>query len=168
MPTITRRFEWDAAHRVLNHESKCKNLHGHRYSAEVTVSTPELDAIGRVVDFGVLKSIIGKWIDDHWDHNILLNSEDPLFAFRGSMTSMRHAGIFGAIFGDKEPFDFRGMNLLEGSKGINPTAEVIAECLFGVCRKLLPKEISVVRIRVYETPNCWADFPSLVGPERYE
>ena len=34
MITCTRRIEFDAAHRILNHESKCKMLHGHRYVVE--------------------------------------------------------------------------------------------------------------------------------------
>ena len=34
---ITTRMEFDAGHRIPNHKSVCKNLHGHRYAIEVTV-----------------------------------------------------------------------------------------------------------------------------------
>jgi 6-pyruvoyltetrahydropterin/6-carboxytetrahydropterin synthase len=73
---IKRRLEWDAAHRVLRHESKCATLHGHRYIALVTCSAPELDACGRVIDFGVVKEVVGLWIDDNWDHTTLVNRDD--------------------------------------------------------------------------------------------
>ena len=33
---ITRKLEFDAGHRVMNHESKCATCHGHRYVLEVT------------------------------------------------------------------------------------------------------------------------------------
>ena len=61
--TCTRKLEFDAAHRVMEHESKCRHLHGHRYVAEVTVATSELDGLGRVLDFGLLKTELGGWID---------------------------------------------------------------------------------------------------------
>ena len=35
---ITRRLEFDAGHRIPNHTSQCKHLHGHRYALEVTLS----------------------------------------------------------------------------------------------------------------------------------
>ena len=59
----TRRLEFDAAHRVLRHESKCATLHGHRYRVDIEVSAPKPDSAGRAVDFSVLKTIIGGWID---------------------------------------------------------------------------------------------------------
>jgi 6-pyruvoyl-tetrahydropterin synthase len=31
MPQCTRVMTFDAAHRVLRHESKCASLHGHTY-----------------------------------------------------------------------------------------------------------------------------------------
>lgn len=60
---IMRKFEFDYAHRVLGHESKCKHLHGHRGVAEVIVSSPGLDSLGRIIDFGIVKQRVGKWID---------------------------------------------------------------------------------------------------------
>ena len=38
--TCTRRIEFDAAHRVMEHESKCRHLHGHRYAIEATFAQP--------------------------------------------------------------------------------------------------------------------------------
>ena len=139
MPVITRRFEWDSGHRVLRHESKCRHLHGHRYVAEISIRSPDLDPLGRVVDFGVVKQVIGRWIDDHWDHNMLLNSEDPLCHFVCEVEHDRQAYLFLRR---------------------NPTAEVIAEELFRKSQVLLVGhvDLEVVRVRIFETPNCWADY----------
>lgn len=75
---ITRRFEFDSAHRVLQHESKCRHIHGHRYKLELTLRCPNLDKLGRVLDFSEVKRAFGDWIDRYWDHNVLLNPDDPL------------------------------------------------------------------------------------------
>ena len=75
---ITRKIEFDAGHRVYGHEGKCAHLHGHRYVAEITVQAEELDGIGRVIDFGAVKKVMKEWIDMCWDHNTLLNADDPL------------------------------------------------------------------------------------------
>jgi 6-pyruvoyltetrahydropterin/6-carboxytetrahydropterin synthase len=137
MITVTKRLEWDAGHRLVNHESLCKNLHGHRYAAEITVQALQLDAVGRVIDFGVIKQRVGEWINTHWDHGLLLKFDDPL------VTAWP-----GALEGNKTYF-FNN----------NPTAEVIAETLAKVCDNLLGgDQITIVKVRVYETPTCWADY----------
>ncbi len=53
--SCTRRIEFDAAHRVMRHEGKCKHLHGHRYALEATFSASGLDALGRVIDFAAFQ-----------------------------------------------------------------------------------------------------------------
>ncbi len=136
---ITRRLEFDAGHRVLGHEGMCACIHGHRYVAEITVTAPALDQIDRVIDFGVIKKRVGEWINWRWDHNLLLNDQDPLWQLPNLVE----------LNNGKVPFIF---------KGENPTAEVIAKHLFGICESLLP-ELDVVSVRIYETPNCWADYP---------
>ena len=77
MITCTRRIEWDAMHRIPLHESKCRAFHGHRYAAEITCHVPQLDALGRVIDFGVVKQTVGGWVDAHWDHTAILMRDDP-------------------------------------------------------------------------------------------
>jgi hypothetical protein len=44
-----------------------------------------------------------------------------------------------------------------------PTAEHLARYIFEQARELLPSSIAVVRLRLYETPNGWADYPALGG-----
>jgi 6-pyruvoyl tetrahydropterin synthase/QueD family protein len=75
--TATRRFQFCAGHRVHQHESKCRNLHGHNYVVLITARgiNSELDALGRVVDFSVLKQM-SFWCEEHWDHGFILKEND--------------------------------------------------------------------------------------------
>jgi len=137
MITCTRRVEFDAAHRVTEHESKCKMLHGHRYVVEATFSAQGLDNIGRVIDFGVIKERLGRWIDDNWDHNTILCEQDK------DLGSAIESQLSQKIFYLQK----------------NPTAENMAEYLLEiVCKRIFPEEgLRCDRIRLYETPNCYAD-----------
>lgn len=148
MITITRKLEWDAGHRVLNHEGRCRHLHGHRYVAELTVGANALDSLGRVIDFSVLKTKVGKWIDDYWDHNLILHPQDPLVSMW--QTARDHPESREAeVFGGKEPY------ILD----CNPTAENIAAALFLVADMMLQGHgIKVFKVRIWETPNCYADY----------
>jgi len=136
-PSVTRKLEFDAAHRVMNHESKCATLHGHRYVVEVTAEAMQLDEIGRVIDFSVLKQKIGTWIDAFWDHTTIVFVDD--------------VEVLTALLKlprNKDPF----------VTGWNPTAENMAEFLLKKCPELLNDSgVKVTKIRIYETPNCWAD-----------
>src|SRR5260363_127088 len=37
MLTITRQLAFDAGHRIPDHQSRCRNLHGHRYVLDITL-----------------------------------------------------------------------------------------------------------------------------------
>lgn len=135
---MTRKLEFDAGHRVPLHESKCKTPHGHRYVAEITIRAPDLCEKGFVLDFGIVKQIVGTWIDKNWDHTMIYQLGDEC------MEGMEKACTDGkAWFG--VPFA--------------PTAENLSKYLFEVATDLLADERVVVeRVRLYETPNCWADW----------
>ncbi len=74
MFTVTKRFDFSAAHQLPEHDGKCRNLHGHNYYFEVSVSSKELVAggpqRGMVVDLGIL-SAIGKKYSSLHDHTFL-------------------------------------------------------------------------------------------------
>ena len=63
--SCTRRIQFASGHRVLGHENKCRHIHGHNYVAFIHAEAEQLDSIGRVIDFGVLKDKFGGWIDEH-------------------------------------------------------------------------------------------------------
>ena len=55
MYEVIVKTEFSAAHQLRYHDGKYENLHGHNWTAIVTVETKELDAIGVGIDFVVLK-----------------------------------------------------------------------------------------------------------------
>lgn len=147
-----RRLEWDAAHRVPLHESKCRALHGHRYVAELYCEAPALDELGRVIDFGVVKDIVGTWIDSNWDHTCILMHPD-------NDPEVQSAGGVGlAVDMVKAISAFNG--LVAGRPvywmTVHPTAENIAAHLGDMANELFEQAGSAVRcvkIRLWETPN---------------
>jgi 6-pyruvoyltetrahydropterin/6-carboxytetrahydropterin synthase len=52
---LTIKTHFAAAHRLVNYQGDCENLHGHNWNVEVTVSAQELDAAGLGIDFKILK-----------------------------------------------------------------------------------------------------------------
>jgi 6-pyruvoyltetrahydropterin/6-carboxytetrahydropterin synthase len=137
---ITRRLEWDMGHRVQGHEGECSNPHGHRYAAEIAVSG-EVHEDGMVIDFGKVKGIVGDWINHHLDHTTAYEQGDLLL------------GEYAKIANAFECKPFFAMHAA-------PTAENLAILILDAAIELLsPHGIAVVGVRVYETPNCWADAP---------
>lgn len=138
MPSeIKRLLKIDAGHRVFGHESKCKSLHGHEYFFEVFATAPELDSLGRVVDFSVIKTTVGNWLDQNWDHGMILWEEDPV------------SDLFrpGGVLGDQKCFFLP----------YNPTAENLSKYLLPIANDLLKKwEVTVTSIICQETSNCSA------------
>jgi 6-pyruvoyltetrahydropterin/6-carboxytetrahydropterin synthase len=142
---VTRRIEWDMAHRIPLHGGKCQHLHGHRYAAEITCRARELDEMGAVVDFGLIKQLVGGWVDAHWDHNTCYYGGD------GYMEALdrAHSEAWSGAVPEREWF------VLDKP----PTAENLAEELCGVANDLLSDHnIQVVRIDLWETPNCRATY----------
>lgn len=141
---ITRRLEFDAGHRIPNHDSQCRHLHGHRYALEVTLSGPVSTTAGAadegmVIDFSAVKAIAREQVVDPWDHAFLAWRQDAAVT-----------GFLDGIPGHKTVlFD------------APPTAEHLAHTAFAILdreyRKRYGDSLQLVRVRLYETPNCWAD-----------
>ncbi len=134
MITCTRDFGIDAGHRLLKHEGQCRHVHGHRYLFRVTVTAPQLDDVGRVIDFSVLKSVLGQWLLDRWDHGFLAQQGDPIIPFLQA--------------------DGSKIYLLEFA----PTAENLARYVWAQAAILLPDHIKPVEVVCWETPNCSATY----------
>ncbi|HOB46747.1 MAG TPA: 6-carboxytetrahydropterin synthase QueD [Zoogloea sp.] len=141
---ITRRLEFDAGHRIPDHASQCRHLHGHRYTIEITLAGEIIDtegspARGMLIDFSDVKAIAKQHIVDVWDHAFL--------AYRG----------------DRAVVDF--LQSMPGHKtvilDVIPTAENLAAEAFRTLEPLYTgvykNQLRLERVRLYETPNCWAD-----------
>jgi 6-pyruvoyltetrahydropterin/6-carboxytetrahydropterin synthase len=87
---IDKTFEFCYGHRVwtqkLNGEyaadlkCACRHLHGHEGKMQVFLKSPtgQLDPTGMVTDFRHLEWL-KKWINEHIDHQFILDRNDPLY-----------------------------------------------------------------------------------------
>lgn len=131
MFSVTRQFTFSYGHRLYDYQGKCFALHGHNARVRVTVSLDRLNSQGMVFDFSELKKSIGEWIDENWDHRTLLWKDDPL------VPVLQQAG--------------QPLFLLDS----NPTAELLAMCLFQVAKE---KGFPVRNVEFWETENCFATY----------
>ena len=141
---ITRRLEFDAGHRIPNHNSQCKHLHGHRYAIEITLSGGIISAEGQseqgmVMDFSDVKRIAKEKLVDTWDHAFLV--------YRGDKT----VSNFLATLPDHKTV------ILD----VVPTAENLAQAAFDILNPAYQdtygNQLRLEQVRLYETPNNWAD-----------
>jgi 6-pyruvoyltetrahydropterin/6-carboxytetrahydropterin synthase len=73
--TIYKEVFFDASHRLLHYEGKCRNLHGHRWRVEVWLTGEPDNRTGILVDFNVIKEVV-----ERFDHQVILNRNDPMVA----------------------------------------------------------------------------------------
>lgn len=139
MESCSRKLHLCYGHRVMNHESKCATLHGHNGVIWIH-ATPcdDLDSLGRVVDFSVLKEKVGGWVDQYWDHTMILFEDD-----------VKTIELLDECPKFKETFVMP----------VNPTAENLAGFLL---RKVCPEVLAgtgvvVHKVVFWETENCCAE-----------
>lgn len=119
-------------HRVVGHEGKCRHLHGHNYRFTFHCEAPNLDSLGRVIDFSVIKTTLCEWLETNWDHKMMLWEKDTLLP----------------ILKREDPDSIVVVPF-------NPTAENIAEYFIEcVAASLLPHEVSLVKVVLEETRKC--------------
>ncbi len=128
---VTREIDFCYGHRLLAYEGKCRHLHGHNGRAVISIEGESLDHRGMVLDFSDIKSVVSQWIDDHLDHRMILNREDPVIPILEEMG---------------EP-----MYLLDA----NPTAENIAKLIYDFTAE---HGFPIAEVRLWETPRCFATY----------
>ncbi|MDX1914451.1 MAG: 6-carboxytetrahydropterin synthase QueD [Methylophilus sp.] len=141
---ITTRLEFDAGHRIPDHKSQCRNLHGHRYAIEITLSGEIIhqdhsSENGMIMDFSDVKKIARESVVDLWDHAFLVYVNDtPVVHFLNSLPNHKTV-IFPTI----------------------PTAENMASEAFKILKAQYKdtygNHLKLERVRLYETPNSWTD-----------
>lgn len=70
MYEIEVRAAFEAAHFIDGYAGKCARLHGHNWEVVVVVRGEELDKLGMLIDFKILKAELKKILDD-FDHRFL-------------------------------------------------------------------------------------------------
>jgi 6-pyruvoyltetrahydropterin/6-carboxytetrahydropterin synthase len=142
---ISKRLEFDAGHRIPDHNSVCRNLHGHRYALEVTVEgevrrTRGASDEGMVMDFAAIKAIAQRHVADPWDHAFLVCERDTeLLQFLRSIAGHKTVVLHEV-----------------------PTAENLARIAFEIVSPQVAAHygggVRLAAVRLYETPNSWADY----------
>ena len=160
--SVTRYHDISVGHRVHNHESKCRHLHGHNYRIHFTcksdcaefgndIANAELDSVGRVIDFSVVKEKLCMWIEEHWDHKFLAWDKDPLM------------GALHAISENNPNISIENDRIFDESvvfAPFNPTAENMAQYLVEVVgpQQLQGTGVVLTEVRIEETAKCHATF----------
>lgn len=144
MLTITRKLEFDAGHRIPDHKSQCRNLHGHRYTLEITligavIQDEGSSDNGMIMDFSDVKALAKQHLVDVWDHAFLVYEKDT--AVRGFLESLpgHKTVIINSI----------------------PTVENLAKSAFDILKAAYLDRygtgLRLHKLVLHETPNCWAE-----------
>jgi len=144
---IGKVIQWDMGHRVLNHRSVCKGLHGHRYKAEICVEgelVEKKDASeeGMVIDFADIKKTAQKFIQEELDHAFMVWEKDiELLEF--FKNSKGHKPVI-------VPF--------------TPTAENVAAYIFNELKNkftdVFKTGLHLQSVKLWETPSSYALYES--------
>jgi 6-pyruvoyltetrahydropterin/6-carboxytetrahydropterin synthase len=131
--TATRYHDFSTGHRVYGHESKCAHLHGHNYRIHLTVEAEQLDTVGRVMDFSVIKTLLAEWLEENWDHKFLVWEKDP---FASTLKTLDTDGTVIVNF--------------------NPTAENMGQYLIDIVgpAQLVNTGVTLVNVDIEETRKC--------------
>ena len=146
---IGKVIQWDMGHRVLNHRSICKGLHGHRYKAEICVEgeliqMPGTSEEGMVIDFADIKKIAQKYIQEELDHAFMVwDKDEELLEF------FKHSKGHKPVI---VPF--------------TPTAENVAVYIFHILKDkfsdVYKTGLHLQSIKLWETPSSYALYESNV------
>ena len=147
MTTRIKRFvETDTGHRVPNHKSKCKHMHGHRYRWEAViegdvVQKSGVSEEGMLMDFSDISEILVKHIHDVVDHSFIVYENDFLAIKALEVLGDDHRTLI-------VPFI--------------PTAENLAKWAFEQVEPHIVskygQKIKLVAMNVRETPKSWASW----------
>ncbi|MGH8806582.1 MAG: 6-carboxytetrahydropterin synthase QueD [Noviherbaspirillum sp.] len=144
MITITRKLEFDAGHRIPDHKSQCRNLHGHRYTLEITLIGNVIRQDGNsdngmIMDFSDVKALAKQHLVDVWDHAFLAYEKDTVVReFLASLPGHKTV-IIDSI----------------------PTVENLAQTAFNILKAVYKDHygtgLHLHKVVLHETPNCWAE-----------
>ncbi|MGN0437462.1 MAG: 6-carboxytetrahydropterin synthase QueD [Lachnospiraceae bacterium] len=137
MYTLQTSASFDSAHFLKGYEGKCSNIHGHRWTVEVTVASEDVEKEGQIrgmiVDFKTLKSDL-KDLADELDHSLIIEEN--------SLKDKTKEALLEE--------EFRLIEL-----PFRPTAENLAKYFYD---EMEDKGYQVVLVKVFETPNNCAGY----------
>jgi len=138
---LTRVFHFNMAHVLLNYPGKCKNIHGHTYRLEVTVkgilrNEDDSPNKGMLIDFSDFKNLIQNKIIAVWDHSLMIHqNSDPVLL---SALKNNYEKIMVVSF--------------------QPTTENMICELALIIKSILPPDLQLFSLKLYETENSFAEW----------
>ena len=134
--TVAKRFRWEAAHRLADHPSLCRNLHGHSYTCWIELDgTPGPSEM--LIDFQEVKRVLSPLIDA-WDHCTYVNRNDEALHSALATLGVKHY-------------------LLDGRSTTEALAKYVARYLCTHGFDMLNEHgVTAIQVRVQETETCYA------------
>ncbi len=136
--TTVIKIAFSCAKRLIDYKGKCNFLHGYTHIIEAYfISENKKSSSSMVADFYELKKILSEWLEENWDHNVLLNKKDK--SLGNEIEKITGQKIF--YF----PFD--------------PTAENLAQYLkTDICPDLFDKiGVKCSKIRLYDSETAFVE-----------
>ena len=129
------------AHTLHGYDGLCRNIHGHSYNLEVTISgeprkEPGHPKDGMVLDFSELKDIVRTHVVHPFDHALMVSSlvpEEQKQLLR--QTTDRFIVV-----------------------GFQPTSENMVVHIAEILRAKLPSTVSLFSVRLFETATSFAEW----------
>ena len=144
MPKIrlTKEFAFEMAHALEGYDGACREIHGHSYKLFVTVigepSDREADPkYGMVLDFGLLKAIVGRIVIDRYDHALVVRLTDDNEALVATLKER---------FSKVEAVDYQ------------PTCENLVWRFARAIGAELPDGVALHSLRLHETATSYAEW----------
>ena len=143
---IRRWVETDTGHRVPNHKSKCRHMHGHRYRWEAelegdVVTQEGVSEEGMLMDFSDVSAILNQYVHDVVDHAFIVYEGDKEALAALSQMGDEHRTLI-------VPFI--------------PTAENLAKWAFEQVEPRISSSfgnsLKLHAFHVRETPKSWASW----------
>jgi 6-pyruvoyltetrahydropterin/6-carboxytetrahydropterin synthase len=130
---VAKEFRWEMGHRLPEHFGLCKNIHGHSYKMIVEFEG-NLNEQGMVIEFYDVEKKINP-IVEKLDHSFMVKDDDMLtLEFLVKMNSKKVVVNFES------------------------TVENICKYISGEIKSSkLPNNVSSLAVRVYETPDAYAE-----------
>lgn len=127
------------AHAIHGYSGACKNIHGHSYELHVSVSsaikyTEYIAAPGFLIDFKEIKKLVTAAIINKFDHQLVLSEE--------------------YLELNKHLLSADNLVALEAE----PTAENLLIYIRKTLEKLMPENIRITCIKLFETQDSYAEW----------
>jgi 6-pyruvoyltetrahydropterin/6-carboxytetrahydropterin synthase len=138
---VTKRFHFEMAHTLYKYDGLCRNIHGHSYYLEVTISgeprnEPGHPKDGMVIDFSDLKNVVKTQVINRFDHALMVSRLVP----------------------DKQQELLRQTTERIIVVDFQPTSENIVVYISEILQQHLPVGVNLFNIRLYETETSFAEW----------